>query len=77
MGGGGEYVRVPPNKGECAKNKIDPAYRDYCSHLLIPLNKCRYANYFLPWKCTEERHAYEKCQFQEFEYRVKKLQEQS
>ena len=56
---------VAPNKEECAKNKIDLAYRDYCSHKLIPLNKCRYKNFFLPWKCEHERHVYEKCQYKE------------
>jgi hypothetical protein len=32
---------VAPNKEECAKNKVDLAYRDYCAHKLVPLNKCR------------------------------------
>lgn len=26
-------------------------YRDSCAHLLIPLNRCRYEEYYLPWKC--------------------------
>ena len=51
---------VAPNKEECAKNKVDLAYRDYCAHKLVPLNKCRYKNFFLPWKCEHERHDYEK-----------------
>ena len=33
---------VAPNKDECAKNKVDLAYRDYCAHKLVPLNKCRW-----------------------------------
>jgi hypothetical protein len=32
---------VPPKKEDCADNRIDPAFRDYCSHKLIPLNQCR------------------------------------
>ena len=32
---------VAPNKEECAANKVDLAYRDYCAHKLVPLNKCR------------------------------------
>ena len=28
--------------------------------LLIPLNKCRHKEYYLPWKCEDERHGYEK-----------------
>ena len=45
--------------------KVDLAYRDFCAHLLIPLNDCRKANYFLPWRCGHERHVYEKCQYKE------------
>lgn len=45
--------------------KVDLAYRDFCAHLLIPLNECRKANYFLPWRCEHERHVYEKCQYKE------------
>ena len=32
--------------------KLPLAYRDQCAHLLIPLNKCRYDNYYLPWRCS-------------------------
>ena len=45
--------------------KVDLAYRDFCAHLLIPLNECRTANYFLPWRCEHDRHVYEKCQYKE------------
>jgi hypothetical protein len=41
------------------------AYRDNCAHFLIPLNKCRRQNYFLPFRCVDERHTYEKCQYEE------------
>lgn len=46
--------------------RIDPAWRDYCAHLLIPLNKCRHETYYLPWKCNHERHEYERCQYGEY-----------
>ena len=26
-------------------------YRDSCAHLAIPLNRCRFETYYLPWKC--------------------------
>eukprot|EP00899_Mesostigma_viride_P026895 jgi/Mesvir1/7390/Mv19191-RA.1 len=42
--------------------------------LLIPLNKCRREELYLPWKCQDERHAYEKCQYVEFLKRVKAKQ---
>ena len=31
--------------------RLPLAYRDSCAHLLIPLNKCRRDEYYLPWKC--------------------------
>jgi hypothetical protein len=31
--------------------KLPLAYRDSCAHLLIPLNRCRREEYYLPWKC--------------------------
>ena len=50
---------------QLSEAKIDLAYRDFCAHLLIPLNECRKRSYFLPWKCEHERHVYEKCQYKE------------
>jgi NADH dehydrogenase (ubiquinone) 1 beta subcomplex subunit 7 len=49
--------------------------RDACVKLLIPLNKCRVESMYLPWKCEEERHAYEKCEYHLFLRRMKKMQE--
>ena len=40
-------------------------FRDYCAHILIPLNDCRHQTWFSPFKCTDLRHAYEKCEFDE------------
>lgn len=55
--------------------------RDYCAHLLIPLNECRHRNYYLPWKCEHERHDYEVCEYKEYMRRsnnakVKKMLEE-
>ena len=50
---------------EMEKNQIPLGLRDYCAHLLIPLNKCRHQNFYLPWKCGHERHEYEVCQYKE------------
>jgi NADH dehydrogenase (ubiquinone) 1 beta subcomplex subunit 7 len=47
--------------------------RDYCAHLLIPLNKCRRKTLYLPWKCVDERHTYEACEYELFLERVKKM----
>ena len=31
--------------------RLPLAYRDNCAHLLIPLNRCRFEKYYMPWKC--------------------------
>jgi len=59
---------------ELRKNKVFVGDRDYCAHLLIPLNKCRRKNLYLPWRCEHERHAYEKCEYKEYKRRVLKKQ---
>lgn len=48
------------------KNQLPLGYRDYCAHALIPLNRCRVANLYLPWTCQNQKHAYEKCQYEEY-----------
>ncbi|KAF4554986.1 Hypothetical protein D9617_3g020550 [Elsinoe fawcettii] len=60
---------------EMSTAKLPLAYRDSCAHLLIPLNRCRYEEYYLPWKCEDERHSYEKCQYEEFKKRLAKMDE--
>jgi NADH dehydrogenase (ubiquinone) 1 beta subcomplex subunit 7 len=35
--------------------KLDIGYRDFCAHLLIPLNECRRAAFYMPWSCGEVR----------------------
>lgn len=36
------------------------------NRLLIPLNVCRKDSFYLPWKCEDERHVFEKCVFSVF-----------
>jgi len=50
---------------EMADAKIPLSARDYCAHLLIPLLKCRKDTYFVPWKCEHEKHAWDRCQYDE------------
>ena len=50
---------------EMKKARLDVVFRDYCAHLLIPLNKCRHETFYMPFKCGHERHAYEECQYYE------------
>jgi hypothetical protein len=53
-------------EAEMMKNQLPLGYRDYCAHALIPLNRCRVANLYLPWTCQNQKHAYEKCQYEEY-----------
>ncbi len=57
---------------EVKKARIPMANRDYCVDVLIPLNECRRENYYLPWKCEDERHAYELCQYKLYKMRTQK-----
>ncbi|CDR37186.1 CYFA0S01e08218g1_1 [Cyberlindnera fabianii] len=59
---------------EMKKNKIPLEYRDRCAGLLVPLKKCRQENLYMPWTCSEERHSYEKCQYEDFKRRVKEME---
>jgi NADH dehydrogenase (ubiquinone) 1 beta subcomplex subunit 7 len=45
--------------------RIPLNFRDYCAHILIPLNECRVKTWYTPWNCTDLRHSYEKCQHDE------------
>ncbi|GAO15841.1 hypothetical protein UVI_02051770 [Ustilaginoidea virens] len=68
----------PATREEMRDARLPLAYRDSCAHLLIPLNKCRKATWYAPWKCSngqDERHSYEKCQYVEFKKRVAKMDE--
>ncbi|KAL2204315.1 NADH-ubiquinone oxidoreductase B18 subunit family protein, partial [Sarocladium strictum] len=60
---------------EMREARLPLAYRDSCAGLLIPLNKCRRETWYAPWKCEDERHSYEKCQYEEFKKRVSKMEE--
>ena len=65
MGAASNDSSMKVSKEEMKRAGIDLAYRDFCAHLLIPLIECRRKSFFLPWKCGDERHAYEKCQYEE------------
>ncbi|KAK4546741.1 hypothetical protein LTR36_001473 [Oleoguttula mirabilis] len=67
--------KIQATREEMSAARLPLAYRDSCAHLLIPLNKCRYDNYYMAWRCMDERHGYEKCQYDEFKLRVKKMDE--
>merc|ERR1719393_483269 len=77
-----EHGGVPPTpemkvtREEMKAARLPLEWRDYCAHILIPLNKCRIDHYYLPWTCTDLKHAYEKCQYDEYQRRVAILEAQ-
>ncbi|MED6107557.1 hypothetical protein PIB30_015088 [Stylosanthes scabra] len=76
----GSSKKMIATQEEMVEAKVPLAYRDQCAHLLIPLNKCRQAELYLPWKCENERHSYEKCQYElvmERMLQMQKIREQS
>ncbi|KAL4931059.1 NADH dehydrogenase [ubiquinone] 1 beta subcomplex subunit 7 [Aspergillus undulatus] len=50
---------------EMSAARLPLQFRDSCAHLLIPLNRCRQNEYYLPWKC----------EYEEFKKRVAKMDE--
>ncbi|EPS61035.1 hypothetical protein M569_13766, partial [Genlisea aurea] len=60
----GSSKKMIATQEEMMEAKVPLPYRDQCAHLLIPLNKCRKAEFYLPWKCETDRHAYEKCEYE-------------
>ncbi|KAI8917437.1 NADH-ubiquinone oxidoreductase B18 subunit-domain-containing protein, partial [Entophlyctis helioformis] len=61
-------------QAELNKTQIPLAWRDYCAHLLPELNKCRRDSMFMPWKCEEERVTWMKCQYDDYQRRMRKLE---
>ena len=70
----GSSKKMIATQAEMVEAKVPIPYRDQCAHLLIPLNKCRQAELYLPWKCETERHIYEKCQYELVMERMIKMQ---
>lgn len=46
-----ELTRAAATREQMSEARLPLAYRDSCANLLIPLNRCRYEEYYLPWKC--------------------------
>ncbi|GBG34761.1 NADH dehydrogenase ubiquinone 1 beta subcomplex subunit 7 [Hondaea fermentalgiana] len=62
---------LPVDREELRRYQISLANRDFCSHLLIPLEKCRRETAFSMSKCHHQLHAYEQCQYDEYQKSVK------
>lgn len=54
-----DLAQTAATKSQMSEARLPIPYRDSCAHLLIPLNRCRYEEYYLPWKC-EVRYPFSK-----------------
>ncbi|KAL4360612.1 hypothetical protein GQ457_04G010080 [Hibiscus cannabinus] len=72
----GSSKKMIATQAEMVENKVPIPYRDQCAHLLIPLNKCRQSEFYLPWKCENQRHSYEKCEYELVMERMQKIREE-
>uniref|UniRef100_UPI00358F9848 NADH dehydrogenase [ubiquinone] 1 beta subcomplex subunit 7 n=1 Tax=Myxine glutinosa TaxID=7769 RepID=UPI00358F9848 len=53
---------------------IPLACRDYCAHEYIRLLRCRRENFPNYWACNEEKHAWQKCGFDDEVLRMKEFE---
>ncbi|KAI5480365.1 hypothetical protein MNV49_000940 [Pseudohyphozyma bogoriensis] len=72
-----EFVPVPAEQKAAKDARLPLGWRDACGSLLIPLNVCRHETSYATWKCDNERHAYEKCQYDDYISRMKALEKQA
>ncbi|GJN89760.1 hypothetical protein Rhopal_002749-T1 [Rhodotorula paludigena] len=78
------FAPQPAEQATAAKARVPLGWRDACgkrahlapSRLLVPLNVCRHENLYATWKCDDERHIYEKCQYDDYINRMKLLSKQ-
>ncbi|BGP39088.1 hypothetical protein JCM10450v2_003040 [Rhodotorula kratochvilovae] len=70
------FTPQPADQATAAKARVPLGWRDACGKLLIPLNVCRHENLYATWKCDDERHVYEKCQYDDYLSRMKALAKQ-
>jgi hypothetical protein len=61
---GAKFVQdreLKANPAWLKREGVKVEWRDFCSHLLMPWNRCRRATSFASWKCHTEKHAWEEC----------------
>ena len=46
------HPKARATREQMSEARLPLAYRDSCAHLLIPLNRCRFEEFYLPWKCV-------------------------
>ena len=68
-----EYLRDPTKRHvmkvserDCVRHGVVQGMRDLCTHICIPLDKCRMLTFHAPWRCKELQIAYTRCMNNEF-----------
>ena len=63
-----EYLRDPTKRHvmkvserDCVRHGVVQSMRDLCTHICIPLDKCRMLTFHAPWRCKELQIAYTRC----------------
>ena len=59
------FAEMKVTRQQMKDARVPLMMRDYCAHLLIPLNQCRAQTWYSPWKCQTLRHGYEECEYNE------------
>jgi len=67
------YPEMKASRAALFSEQIGLQWREHCSDLLIPLNRCRREHPW-PWNCEHERHGYEKCLYKMFKHRSNELE---
>ncbi|GAA5852287.1 hypothetical protein JCM5353_004591 [Sporobolomyces roseus] len=71
------FTPQPADQATAKGARVPIGWRDQCGKLLVPLNVCRHENLYANWKCDDERHAYEKCQYDDYISRMKALEKKT
>ncbi|XP_034946051.1 NADH dehydrogenase [ubiquinone] 1 beta subcomplex subunit 7 [Chelonus insularis] len=68
-----ERVMIATEK-ELMAGRVEPEFRDYCAHLFLEYDQCRYNNF--PWvvKCGREVHKWNTCSFEDYVLRMKEYE---
>lgn len=59
---------------ELSSAKIPVEFRDFCAHLLIDYQVCRYKNFPLVYRCSHQKHAYMICEQEDYLMRMKEFE---
>ncbi|XP_049885015.1 NADH dehydrogenase [ubiquinone] 1 beta subcomplex subunit 7-like [Pectinophora gossypiella] len=65
---------IQPCEAHLQSARIPPKYRDYCAHLLLEYQVCRYKYFPFVFLCHHERHHYLNCEMEDYVLRMKEFE---